>query len=88
MASAHQYSLTRRGFCFCCIGSAGVKNATHLRNRRNSREDNLRSACDSILQRVTTSKPRILPFADPVSFAGYIDFETATYAAQRTRTAA
>jgi hypothetical protein len=50
--------------------------------------DNLRSACDSILQRVTTSKPRILPFADPVSFAGYIDFETATYAAQRAQTAA
>jgi hypothetical protein len=47
--------------------------------------DNLRSACDSILQRVTTSKPRILPFADSVSFAGYIDFETATYAARADR---
>jgi methyl acetate hydrolase len=31
---------------------------------------------------------QILPFADPVSFAGYMDFETATYAAQRAQAAA
>ena len=31
---------------------------------------------------------QILPFADPVSFTGYMDFETATYAAQRARAAA
>jgi methyl acetate hydrolase len=31
---------------------------------------------------------QILPFADPVSFTGYMDFETATYAAQRARVAA
>ena len=31
---------------------------------------------------------QILPFADPVSFTGYMDFETATYAAQRPRVAA
>jgi methyl acetate hydrolase len=31
---------------------------------------------------------QILPFADPVSFAGYMDFETATYAAQRSQAAA
>jgi methyl acetate hydrolase len=31
---------------------------------------------------------QILPFADPVSFTGYMDFETATYAAQPARAAA
>ena len=31
---------------------------------------------------------QILTFADPVSFTGYMDFETATYAAQRARAAA
>ena len=31
---------------------------------------------------------QILPFADPVSFTGYMDFETATYAAQHARAAA
>jgi methyl acetate hydrolase len=31
---------------------------------------------------------QILPFADPVSFTGYMDFEAATYAAQRARAAA
>ena len=31
---------------------------------------------------------QILPFGDPTSFAGYLDFETATYAARRSRVAA
>ena len=31
---------------------------------------------------------QILPFADPVSFTGYMDFETATYAAYPGRAAA
>jgi len=31
---------------------------------------------------------QILPFADPTSFGGYIDFETAAYASQRSRAAA
>ena len=48
-------------------------------------EDNLRSACDTFC---SGSRPEFCPSLDPVSFAGYIDFETATYAAQRTQTAA
>jgi methyl acetate hydrolase len=31
---------------------------------------------------------QILPFGDPTSIAGYIDFETATYAGWRSRAAA
>ena len=30
---------------------------------------------------------QILPFADPTSFGGYMDFETAAYAARRARAA-
>jgi hypothetical protein len=31
---------------------------------------------------------QILPFADPTSFGGYMDFETAAYATQKARAAA
>jgi methyl acetate hydrolase len=31
---------------------------------------------------------QILPFADPTSFGGYMDFETAAYSAHRARAAA
>jgi methyl acetate hydrolase len=31
---------------------------------------------------------QILPFGDPISFTGYLDLETATYAAWRSRAAA
>ena len=61
----------------------------------------MKAAMDAILHRLASSDVRvpgvgiggfwatqILPFADPVSFAGYMDFETAAYKSAVSKKAA